>query len=189
MASHPARQPCPALKAGNQLEHNPGLCKHFLGGSPGDLWGRAGCSHRAVWTTILLGPPLSKLLLQGGIALADHQLQEGCSAATGAQAEYGGARGSGTALMGCSQQQAAASPKAGRGAALALQLLALLPRSQVGPGASHCNALGAPLPPLLWQERQQWLGQEETLLSNHPAPTRPVEGARAGSMLGEKSPT
>lgn len=63
---------------------------------------------------------------------------------------------------------------------MALQLLALPPRSQVGPGARHCNALGALLPPLLWQERQRWLGQEETLLGHHPVPARSLEGARTG---------
>lgn len=81
------------------------------------------------------------------------------------------------------------SPKAGQGGALALQLLALPPRSQVGPGARHCNALRAPLPPLLWQERQWWLGQEETLLSHQPAPARSLEGARTGSTPAEKSLT
>lgn len=95
----------------------------------------------------------------------------------------------GSALMGCSQQQAGTSPKAGQGGALALQLLALPPRSQVGPRARHCNTLRAPLPPLLWQERQRWLGQEETLLSHQPAPARSLEGAMTGSTPAEKSPT
>ena len=61
---------------------------------------------------------------------------------------------------------------------MALQPLALPPRSQPGPGARHCNALGASLSLLLQQER---------LLSHHPAATRPLEG-RGQAPHGEQEP-
>lgn len=60
----------------------------------------------------------------------------------------------------------------------------------MGPGARHHSALEAALPPrLLWQERQQWLGQEETLLGHHLAPRQLSAGASTGSTRGKKSPT
>lgn len=92
--------------------------------------------------------------------------------------------------MGCSQQQAGASPEAGQGGALALQLLTLPgPGARWVPGPGTASSQGSASATAAAGKKQQRLGQEETLLSHCPAPARPLEGARMGSMPGEKSPT
>lgn len=84
--------------------------------------------------------------------------------------------------MGCPQQQPGVSPKAVQGGSRSW--------NQMGPGARHHNALEAPLPPLLlWQERQQGLGQEETFLGHHLASGQLSAGASTGSAPGKRSPT
>lgn len=83
--------------------------------------------------------------------------------------------------MGCSQQQPGVSPKAGQGGSR--------PWNQMGPGARHHNTLEALLPLLLlWQERQQWLGQEETLLGHHLASSQLSTGASTSSATGQEEP-
>lgn len=91
-----------------------------------------GCPRRVVRMTVLAGHPPPKPPSQGAIALADHWLQRAAARDRG-----GGGLRHGPGADGCSQQQAAASRKAGRGGSPGR---AAAGAAAPGPGGSRSQA-------------------------------------------------